>query len=206
VNQFVPRDAEMRKLEQFFLHENPTTSRRRVFVVHGLGGMGKTQLAVEFARGNQSRFSAIFWLDGSSENSLKQSFVDMVQRLPREDLTADGVDMLQRSNAGIDMAVKGCLRWLSIPSNHHWLLIFDNVDCDYHDKNDSRAYNFKNYFPPVDRGSILITSRLASLQRDGSGFKLGTVNTEQARTILENNAGKVIEGESAIDKLVKIGT
>jgi hypothetical protein len=43
---------------------------------------------------------------------------------------------------------------------------------------------------------ILITSRLAGLQRRlGSGVKVGTVSAEQARAILENNAGRVIEGK-----------
>lgn len=53
---------------------------RKVAVVHGLGGIGKTQLVVEFARKHEGRFSAIFWLDGSSEASLKQSFVEAAQR------------------------------------------------------------------------------------------------------------------------------
>ena len=37
--------------------------RLNVFVIHGLGGIGKTQLAVEYARRNHNRYSALFWLD-----------------------------------------------------------------------------------------------------------------------------------------------
>ena len=198
INQFVPREAEMQKLKQLFQSEPPETSKRRVVVVHGLGGIGKTQLAVEFAREHQRRFSAIFWLDGSSENNLKQSFVDMVQRLPQDELTANGVGIRTHSAVDVDVAVQECLRWLSLSSNHDWLLIIDNVDRDYDDKDDSQAYNVKGYFPPADHGSILITSRLASLRRHGSDIKVGTVAAEQARAILENNAGKDVEGKSII--------
>ncbi|KAF2472617.1 uncharacterized protein BDR25DRAFT_284166 [Lindgomyces ingoldianus] len=198
VSRFVHRDAEMKELEQLLLETSPTASRRNIVVVYGLGGIGKTQLAVEFARKHQCRFSSIFWLDGSSEASLKQSFVQLVQKLPRDQLTADIVEMLDHSVLDIDVVVRECLQWLSVPSNHEWLLIFDNVDRDPYDKDDSQAYNVKSYFPHADHGSILITSRLASLLQHGAGVKVGTVAAEQARAILENNAGRGIEGESAI--------
>ena len=77
VSQFVAQDAEMQALEKLLVDTAPTTTSRNVVIVHGLGGIGKTQLVVKFAREHQGRFSAVFWLDGSSEASLKQSFVSM---------------------------------------------------------------------------------------------------------------------------------
>ncbi|KAF1928481.1 uncharacterized protein M421DRAFT_11324, partial [Didymella exigua CBS 183.55] len=139
--------------------------QRKVVVVHGLGGIGKTQLAVEFARKHHYRFSAVFWLDGSSEASLKQSFVNMAQRLPRSELTAEGAAQLSDATIEADVAVRECQRWLSIPSNPHWLLLIDNVDRDHRDPDDPQAYNVKVYLPHADHGSILVTSRLSSLQR-----------------------------------------
>jgi hypothetical protein len=200
VSQFVDRPAEMAAVEQLLLEAAPTISpatrgRRKVVVVHGLGGIGKTQLAVEFARKHDHRFSAVFWLDGSLEANLKQSFVDVAQRLPRDELTIDGA--AQRSNAAVEaeVAVRECQRWLSISSNAHWLLLIDNVDRDHYDQDDPQAYNVQKYFPHADHGSVLITSRMASLQRLGLGVKVGTVAAEQARAILENNAGRVVEGK-----------
>jgi hypothetical protein len=198
VSHFVQRDAEMRELEGALVEEQAAMSRRRVVVVHGLGGIGKTQLAAEFSREHHPNFSAVFWLNGSSEASLKQSFAGMAQRLPPDELTPDGIEMLKHSAIDVDVAVRECLRWLSFPSNRHWLLIFDNVDCDFHSQYDPQAYNVKGYFPDRDHGSVLITSRLARLQRHGLGIKVGTVETEQARAILESNAGKAIESESII--------
>lgn len=185
----------MQQLEELLLGIQCTTDRRKVAVVHGLGGIGKTQLAVEFARKHHHRFSAVFWLEGSSEASLKQSFVDMVQRLPRNELTADGAAQLSDATVEAEVAVRECHRWLSMPSNSRWLLIIDNVDRDHRDQGDAHAYNVQAYFPHADHGSMLITSRLAGLQRLGSGVKVGTVAGEQARAILENNAGRVVEGK-----------
>ena len=201
VGQFIQRDAEMQELECFFFKkpattEKPTaTSRRKVFIIHGLGGIGKTQLAVEFARKHHCRFSSVVWLDGSSETSLKQSFTNMMQRLLQDELTTHGVEILKHSGIDVNVAVRECLQWLSLISNYQWLIIFDNVDRDPYDKDDLHAYNVHDYFPQADQGSILITSRLASLRRHGLGLKVGTVTKEQARAILESHAGRVVKGK-----------
>jgi hypothetical protein len=197
MSQFVARDAEMQALERLLVSTPLATNRRNVVVVHGLGGIGKTQLAVEFARKHQRRFSAIFWLDGSSEASLKQSFVDMAQRLRKARGTIDSAELPSQVAVEADVALRECQQWLCVSSNTHWLIILDNVDRDHHDKDDSQAYDVRKYFPHADHGSILITSRLASLQRLGTGIKVGTVAAEQARDILENNAGRIVDGKRA---------
>ncbi|KAJ9640885.1 hypothetical protein H2199_005553 [Coniosporium tulheliwenetii] len=147
-NRFVGRDAEMQRLEDYFHPRIPSSARRKVFVVHGLGGIGKTQLVIEFARKHRSRYSAVFWLDGSSKDRLKQSFVDVAYRLPRDQLTADAAEALKHSDIDVDVVVGGVLQWLSLPSNQHWLLIIDNVDRDHLNKGkDPQAYDVKEFFP-----------------------------------------------------------
>ncbi|KAI1559291.1 NB-ARC multi-domain protein [Pyrenophora tritici-repentis] len=212
VSQFVARDVEMQALEKVLLDALPATTtailpatrhRRKVVVVHGLGGIGKTQLAVEFARKHHHQFSAVFWLNGSSAASLKQSFVDIAQKIPRGELTADGAAQLSDATVEADVAVRECQRWLSIPSNPHWLLLIDNVDRDHHDQEDPQAYHVQTFFPHADHGSILITSRLANLQRLGSGVNVGIVAAEQARAILNNNASRVVENADMVLELLR---
>lgn len=194
MNHFVQRTAEMLKLEQLLVEIPSMPIRRKIAVLHGLGGNGKTQLAAQFAREQHHRFSAIFWLDGSSKISLEKSLADLIQRLPPNELTDDGVKMLEQSSRDVDLALRECMMWLSLPSNHSWLMIFDNVDRDHNDRGDPQAYNVKDYFPDADHGSILITSRLVRLQRQGTGIKVETVSMQQAREILEHNAGRKLKG------------
>ena len=46
-------------------------SSRRVAILHGLGGIGKTQLAVAYAKRYRDYYSAIFWLNIKDEISVK---------------------------------------------------------------------------------------------------------------------------------------
>lgn len=79
-----------------------------------------------------------------------------------------------------------------------------NMDRDHLNKDeDPQAYDVKEFFPATDHGSILITSRLASLQRCGNGFKVDRVDNGQAKAILEDNAGKSINGESVHKAVVR---
>jgi hypothetical protein len=81
VNNFVDRPSEMAELSRVLLLQNPT-DRRKLLFLHGLGGIGKTQLAIEFARRHAAGFSSVFWLDGRTEDTLKQSIATAATRIP----------------------------------------------------------------------------------------------------------------------------
>ncbi|CAG8982451.1 hypothetical protein HYALB_00013982 [Hymenoscyphus albidus] len=193
VSHFVGRESEIKLLEDSVLPA-PSRPRRKVYVIHGLGGIGKTQVAIEFARKHHQRYNAVFWLDGSSRDTLFQSLVDIARRLPRDELTADIAQELSNPKIDVEAVIRGVQQWLSLPSNRQWLLIFDNIDRDHTNGQDLQSYDVKDFFPDADHGSIIITSRLSNLQRYGRGSKLSIVDDEEAMTILENNADRVIQG------------
>ncbi|KAJ5729398.1 uncharacterized protein N7483_003906 [Penicillium malachiteum] len=116
------------------LYFNPINTTQKVAILHGLGGIGKTQLAVHFVREHKHDFTAIFWLNAKNGNS-------------------------------------------------RWLIVFDNIDqYDPNDPGDGNLYDIKKFFPSVDHGSILITSRLLMLTELGKPFpirKLGLEDTAQ---------------------------
>ena len=195
VGKFVARHEEMTQLTKALL---PTTNtgRRKVFILHGLGGIGKTQLSVEFTRTYQKNYSAALWVDGSSKERLRRSIADLAKRLPQHQLSEGSKIYSQNAKTDVDEVVKDVLRWLSLSSNDQWLLIFDNVDREYSVlTEDPEAFDVKDYFPQADQGSILITSRLASLSQLGMERKLDPVDEVQGANILENSLGRSTEGE-----------
>jgi hypothetical protein len=147
VNQFVGRDTEIKQLEDPLLPDSKNP-RRKVYVIHCLGGMGKTQLAIEFARKHHEKYSAVLWLDGSSRDKLIQSLANVAHRLPQDELTADMREGPRNPKIDMSIVAQGVSQWLSLPSNKQWLLIFDNIDLDHTLKDrDIQAYDIKDFFP-----------------------------------------------------------
>lgn len=183
---FVDRDQEMGSIEQSLLSSN-ARDRRRIHVLHGLGGIGKTQLAIAYARKYQERYSAILWLNGNSRDTLVQSLAAFAR-----DTEIDGTRELTISAIGHGQELRekanAVLRWLARDGNHRWLLVFDNVDRDYQaETEDQQAYDIESFFPASDHGSVLITTRLPHLGEHGSATKVTSVDQEQGRQIVRNN-------------------
>jgi hypothetical protein len=185
---FVSRDVDMRQLTGFFASQSNAAGQQRVFVVRAMGGMGKTQLCAEFAKTHAAQFSAVFWLDGSSKDSLLRSMATAASRLPQ---------MSQATTAPADVAElsDGLLRWLSLEGNTKWLIVIDNIDRDWQSKPpDVQAYDYRRFLPLVSHGSVLITTRLRRLQRPDASLCLEHVSDELAKKMIEVRAGRMIEG------------
>jgi tetratricopeptide (TPR) repeat protein len=169
--------------------------RRKVVVLHGLGGIGKTQLSIEFARRHQLRFSAVIWLDGRSEDRLRQSITTVASRIPKSQIPESSRRHLPQNTTDIDTAIKDVLAWLSAPENNTWLVVFDNVDKDYRDlQHIPDAYDVKRYIPSADHGSVLITTRLVNLGQLGTPIQVSRVDGEQALAIFKNGYRRDFEG------------
>ncbi|KAL8724135.1 MAG: hypothetical protein Q9166_008122, partial [cf. Caloplaca sp. 2 TL-2023] len=186
VGKFVARPIEMANLERALLPQRHSY-RQKTFILHGLGGIGKTQLAVEFARLHYRKFSSVFWLDGKSEDSLKRSFASCASKIPKDQISEASRIYSTSGSSDLDAVVKEVMGWLAHPDNTDWLLIFDNVDREYNPRNpDPDAYDVKRYFSFTDHGSVLITTRLADLEQLGGSQQLGKVDKNQAEAIFRS--------------------
>jgi hypothetical protein len=155
--------------------------------LRGLGGIGKTQLAVEFARQHHLRFSSVFWLDGRSEDNLRRSIASCASRIPKGHITETSRTYSAGGNVDIDTVVRDVMGWLAQTDNTDWLLIFDNIDREYDPcGTDPHAYDVKRYLPGADHGSVLITTRLAKLEQLGGSQQLGKVSRGQAEAIFQS--------------------
>lgn len=132
---------------------------RRIVVLHGLGGIGKTQLAVAYAKAHQADYSAIFWLNIKDEDSLKQSYARIAKRILQEHPSASRLSAITEDSK-LDEVVDAVKRWLNHPKNTRWLMVFDNYDSPkLPGRNDRAAVDFRRFLPEAYHGSVIITTR-----------------------------------------------
>ncbi|KAI1622064.1 hypothetical protein EDD37DRAFT_684068 [Exophiala viscosa] len=166
IEKFADRPLDVAELRQTLLPGRRSSGRqRRICVLSGMGGMGKTQLAAQFARRHHQHYSAVFWLDGTSEDSLKQSIGYSASRVAQGQIPEVSRTFLNGQGGDLDLIVEHFRHLLSRPDNNSWLVVLDNVDREYYAQNPQPgSFNVENYLPDADHGAILITTRLSNLK------------------------------------------
>ncbi|KAL8296146.1 hypothetical protein RB600_001572 [Gaeumannomyces tritici] len=188
-NNFVDRPSDAAVLERHLLpRPHLQQTRQRVFVLYGLGGIGKTQLAVNFVRRHQATFSSVFWLDGRSEDRLRQSFASCAKRIPQGQIPDKSRDAVPNSEDDLNAVVADVMEWLARPDNVDWLLVFDNVDHDHEQGGATGAYDIRKYLR-IDHGSVLITTRLSRLAQLGNTKRLKNVDETLGKAIFQQWRG-----------------
>lgn len=202
-NHFVDRPSDTAKLDQCLLPQHVRSrhnQQRKIFVLYGLGGIGKTQLAADFARRHRATFSSVFWLDGRSEDRLRQSLAGCANRIPNGQIPDRSRKSVPSSEDDLNIVVADVLDWLARPDNVDWLLIFDNVDQDHEQGGATGAFDVRRYLPG-DHGSALITTRLSRLAQLGDAKQLKKVDENLSKAIFEKWYGGELGKSSAIYEL-----
>ncbi|MBI3912798.1 MAG: tetratricopeptide repeat protein [Chloroflexi bacterium] len=106
--------------------------------IHGLGGVGKTQLAVEYAYRHASDYDLVWWLRAEIPATLASDYAQLAQPLNLRDKDA------QDQRVVIDAVRAHLLR------DENWLLIFDNANA---------SDEIRAYLPQGNAGNVIITSR-----------------------------------------------
>ena len=141
---FVGREAELHDMEAILQPQSESPgSTRKVLILGGMGGIGKTQLAITYAKRHRHSYSSIFWLNADTEATLKNSLRAVANRT----LPPETVSKLDDDQVWVHVS-----NWLSKLDNTRWLLNFDNHD-------DPDQYTITKYYPSVTHGSIIITTR-----------------------------------------------
>ena len=166
---FVGRPEIMQSIEQNLLPLD--CDRQKILVLQGLGGIGKSQIAREYATVHQHDYTSIFWANATSKQSLKDSIAQIAERIPlSKSLNTEG--RVGKGTGEIAMAITAVIEWFNKPGNNQWLLILDNADNQEHGSDNgidhhavTDAYDIYDYLPFSSHGTLLVTSRLASLGR-----------------------------------------
>jgi NB-ARC domain len=108
--------------------------------LHGLGGVGKTQLAVEYAYRHQDSYDVVLWVPADQESLVPSTLAVLAPRL--------GIDGIPRNR--VDEAAAAVLNALRRGEPYpRWLLVFDNAD---------QPEKIRQ-FVPGGPGHVLVTSR-----------------------------------------------
>ena len=160
VENFVARETELEEIHAALTGDGS----RRTVVLHGLGGIGKTQLAIAYARRHKDSYSAIFWLDIRDGTSVKQSFGAIARRVLQYHPSArylSGIDM----DGNLDDVAEAVKAWLGMSDNTRWLAIYDNYDNPrVPGNNDPAAVDIRKFLPNAYQGSVIVTTRSAQIR------------------------------------------
>jgi tetratricopeptide (TPR) repeat protein/DNA-binding XRE family transcriptional regulator len=146
----------------------------RSSVLHGLGGVGKTQIALEYAYRYSQEYRAIFWIEAETAETVVSSLLHV----------AEVLQLPERDNKDQQQVITDVQRWLT--THGQWLLIWDNLeDLDL----------LSHFLPPSRQGSVLLTTRTPTVGTLAWGIDLAPMNQEEG-TLLLLRRGKVLGSEA----------
>ena len=141
---FKGRDQFLAELRQHLTAEAPVVIKGKR-TIHGMGGVGKTRAAIEYAWKHADNYNALLFISGDTPEALYRNLAalcgPLVLNLPEQD---------EREQA---LQFQAALRWLRLHPG--WFLIIDNVDTD------DAAEETKALLAKLTTGHVVITSRIS---------------------------------------------
>jgi tetratricopeptide (TPR) repeat protein len=166
---FVGRERVLEQLADGLADDRPVAATQ-VHAIHGLGGVGKTQLAARYARLHRDAYDVIWWLRAELPGTLRADLAALAVALGLVDVGVDEPD-----------AVRAACGWLE--RNGRWLLVFDNV---------TAPAAIAELVPEGEGGHVLITSRAHADWRalNARPVALDVWEREESHAFLEARAGE----------------
>jgi hypothetical protein len=168
---FIGRDRLLDEIRASFSSSQTTTV---VQALRGLGGVGKTQLAVEYAYRYAHEYSYVWWVRAENEST-----IDDITFKPA--IMTDYVSFGKAIGLPVESvtdqweAVRIIREWLE--HNTGWLLVFDNA---------TDADSLRRFLPQAATGHTIITSRNPSWKGLALTLKIGVLEGEESvRLILQ---------------------
>ena len=148
-------------------------AQQRAFIsqpaaISGLGGIGKTQTAIEYAYRYAHEYQFVFWVQADTRETLIADYVTLARLLAFPE--CDDPDQ--------NVIVEAVRRWLS--QHPGWLLILDNADT---------LVLLDDFVPPRPRGHILITTRTQLTGTRAARVEMKEMSEEEGARLLLTRTG-----------------
>ena len=171
IASFTGRAEELQRLDAILMQDKPAAVTQTVgrAAVEGMGGVGKTSLAVEYAYRFRGLYAGVCWCPAETRTGLLSALATLAVTL--------GVATTEE--ADVELAAKAALRRLA-EQRATWLLIYDNVPAP-----DEIADLL-----PSSGARVLITSRFSDWSELADEIALDVLALEEAVALLQNRAGR----------------
>ena len=187
---FLGRDDILEQLRQMLCVSRPETYNHRV-ALYGMGGVGKTQCAMEYMFRYKPEYCSVFWISAATQADFQTGFQKIAER----------TNCIADDEKDADAVARAVLYWLSKQSS--WLLVIDNLD---------DISVVERYLPDTgsaDDGHILITTRNqdpTGIPAQGLEVKIfdsrraidllllrATGTTQQSQPEMRSHASKIVD-------------
>ncbi|KAK4181731.1 putative calcium-independent phospholipase A2-gamma [Triangularia setosa] len=139
-NFFIGRQDVLKKIDQTFCERDTGGTPRREFLLWGIGGVGKSEIALKAAENLDGRFKYIFYIDGSERSTIIHAYAEVAKRY-------------NLGGTNPETMFRVAMEWMERLADE-WLMIFD--DCNLSER--------AGFIPGRAKGNIIYTSRFNGLE------------------------------------------
>ncbi|GHO56521.1 helix-turn-helix domain-containing protein [Ktedonobacter robiniae] len=175
---FTGREEVLHHLHELLNREH-TTALTQSWAISGLGGIGKTQIALEYAYQYRQDYHYIFWVSAATRESL---FADIVTIM-------DQLQLPERNEQDQKKVVTAVKQWFA--SHQEWLLILDNAD---------DITIVPDFVPTKRSGHMLLTTRAQALGALAQRIDVATMGMAEGTLFLLRRA-KIVPPDMLLDQV-----
>lgn len=170
IPSFTGREDQLSRLDAILIHNKPAVVTQAVqrVTVQGMGGVGKTSLAVEYAHRYRNLYAGVCWCPAETREGLFAALRNLGAALGCD--TSEAADPQDTAKAVLNRLAE---------QRANWLLVYDNVT----------SPNEIIQFLPSAGAGVLITSRFLDWTGLADEIALATLSPEEAVSFLQSRAG-----------------
>jgi tetratricopeptide (TPR) repeat protein len=180
IASFTGRANELDRLDAILMQDKPAAVKQASVgraAVQGLGGVGKTSLAIEYAHRFRGLYAGVCWCPAETRTGLLSALASLA--VPLGAATAEEAD--------VEKAAKAALRRLA-EQRATWLLVYDNVP----------APDYIADLLPSAGARVLITSRFSDWSELAKEVALDVLPIEEAVALLRSRTGRGYAGAQTL--------
>ena len=173
---FTDRETILEALSSFFTFDQ--THQTRILALNGLGGIGKTQIALAYLYHSSRLYQTILWLNASSRERLSAEVSTLAERLA----------LPEKDRADEDHLFATVKRWLQ--GQPRWLLVLDHLD----------DLTLIDLIVPVQgSGHVLLTTRTRTTGEMAAALPITQLDTNAGVSFLLQRAG-IIPARASLEQ------